>query len=145
MNKKDIEKNIHKICKSYEIENYTINPDGSIDVDGDVLPFNRNLFTIPIKFNKVSGNFDCSWNNLISLENSPIEVGGNFICDFNRLKSLVGSPIKIGGFFYCVDNPLESLDGLSIPYDRLIYYDPNLQKLIRNHRRKKNLKIINQL
>ena len=26
---------IDKICKKYGIENYTINPDGSIDVDGD--------------------------------------------------------------------------------------------------------------
>lgn len=145
MNKKDIEKTIHEICKSFEIENYTINSDGSIDVDGNLNIFNRNLTTIPIKFNKVSGSFDCSWNNLISLENSPIEVGGDFICDFNRLKSLVGSPIKIGGYLSFIGYNLESLDGLSIPYDKLMYYDPNLQELIRNHKRKKNLKIINQL
>ena len=91
------EQEIYKICKSYEIENYSINSDGSIDVDGDVRLPNKKLIKLPIKFNKVSGSFDCSWNNLISLENSPIEVGGDFICDFNRLKSLVGSPIKING------------------------------------------------
>ena len=28
---------IDEICKKYGIENYTINDDGSIDVDGDVL------------------------------------------------------------------------------------------------------------
>ncbi len=27
---------IHNICKKYDIENYSINSDGSIDVDGDV-------------------------------------------------------------------------------------------------------------
>ena len=139
------EQEIHKICKSFEIENYTINPDGSIDVDGNLTIVNRNLYTIPIKFNKVSGDFDCSWNNLISLENSPIEVGGDFICDFNRLKSLVGSPNKIGGYLSCIGYKLETLDGLSIPYDKLMYYDPNAKQLIRNHKRKKNLKIINQL
>ncbi len=80
------EQEIHKICKSYEIENYSINSDGSIDVDGDVRLPNKKLIKLPIKFNKVSGSFDCSWNNLISLENSPIEVGGDFICDLNRLK-----------------------------------------------------------
>lgn len=145
MNNIDIEKTIHEICKSFEIENYTINSDGSIDVNGGVHLFNRNLTTIPIKFNKVSGSFDCSWNNLISLENSPIEVGGDFICDFNRLKSLVGSPIKINGYLSCIGYKLETLDGLSISYDKLMYYDPNTKQLIRNHKRKKNLKIINQL
>jgi len=30
------DKEIHKICKEYGIENYTINNDGSIDVDGYV-------------------------------------------------------------------------------------------------------------
>ena len=139
------EQEIHKICKSYEIENYSINSDGSIDVDGNLNIVNRNLYTIPIKFNKVSGYFDCSWNNLISLENSPIEVGGDFICNFNRLKSLVGSPIKIGGYLYCIGYELESLDGLSISYDKLRYFNLNSFELIRNHKRKKNLKIINQL
>ena len=139
------EQEIHKICKVYNISNYTINPDGSIDVDGNLTIINRNLTTIPIKFNKVSGSFDCSWNNLISLENSPIEVGGDFICDFNRLKSLVGSPIKIGGYLYCIGYELESLDGLSISYDKLRYFNLNSVELIRNHKRKKNLKIINQL
>ncbi len=28
---------IDKICKKYSIKNYTINTDGSIDVDGDML------------------------------------------------------------------------------------------------------------
>ena len=28
--------NIDEICKKYSIENYTINPNGSIDVDGHV-------------------------------------------------------------------------------------------------------------
>ncbi len=139
------EQEIHNICKKYRIRNYTINPDGSIDVDGDVRLPNKKLIKLPIKFNKVSGSFDCSWNNLISLENSPIEVGGDFICDFNRLKSLVGSPIKINGYLSCIGYKLETLDGLSISYDKLMYYDPNTKQLIRNHKRKKNLKIINQL
>ena len=139
------EQEIHTICEKYNINNYSINPDGSIDVDGNLTIVNRNLYTIPIKFNKVSGSFDCSWNNLISLENSPIEVGGDFICNFNRLKSLVGSPNKIGGYLSYIGYDLESLDGLSISYDKLRYFNLNAFELIRNHKRKKNLKIINQL
>ena len=32
---------IHDICKRYNIKNYTINPDGSIDVNGDVDLYNK--------------------------------------------------------------------------------------------------------
>lgn len=31
------EQEIHNICKKLKIKNYTINSDGSIDVDGDVI------------------------------------------------------------------------------------------------------------
>lgn len=32
----DSKKDIHSICKKYGIKNYSINEDGSIDVDGNV-------------------------------------------------------------------------------------------------------------
>ena len=34
---------IHSWCDSYDITNYTINNDGSIDVNGDVHLFNLNI------------------------------------------------------------------------------------------------------
>ena len=40
-------KNIHKICEVYYITNYTINPDGTIDVDGDVDLSWRGLTKLP--------------------------------------------------------------------------------------------------
>jgi hypothetical protein len=61
------EQEMKKICNELKIDNYTINPDGSIDVDGGVYLDRRNLDRIPIKFNKVSGSFDCSNNNITSL------------------------------------------------------------------------------
>ena len=36
---------IHQICQQYNIENYTINPDGSIDVEGNVDLSQRILMT----------------------------------------------------------------------------------------------------
>ena len=36
------EQEIHDICKKYNIKNYTINPDGSTDVEG-FQQLNRNL------------------------------------------------------------------------------------------------------
>ena len=98
--------NIHKICKEYGIENYTINPDGSIDVDGDVNLYNEWLDELPVKFNHVSGNFYCGDNNLTTLEGSPKSVGGNFGCSWNNLTTLEGSPKSVGGDFFCRFNPI---------------------------------------
>ena len=72
------EQEIHDICKKYNIENYTINSDDSVDVDDNVDLRNLNLKKIPLKFNRVSGVFDCSWNRLSSLKGCPKEVGGVF-------------------------------------------------------------------
>ena len=38
---------IRKKCKRYRIENYTINQDASIDVDGDVKLIELNLAKLP--------------------------------------------------------------------------------------------------
>src|SRR5574343_1878259 len=79
---------IDKICKQYNISNYTINPDGSsIDVNDCVDLNQENLTKLPLKFNKVNGWFDCDDNKLTSLEGSPIEVNGDFYCNYNNLTS----------------------------------------------------------
>ena len=59
----------------------------------------------------VGESFDCSGNNLTSLENCPKTVGGNFGCGFNNLTSLEGSPSSVGGFFLCSRNKLTTLEG----------------------------------
>jgi hypothetical protein len=105
------EKEIHSICKEYGIENYTINSDGTIDVDGDVDLINRYLTKFPLKFNRVSGYFSCNRNNLTSLEGAPKSVGGDFDCDNNQLTSLEGAPQSVGGDFHCYNNKLTSLEG----------------------------------
>ena len=62
------EEEIHKICNDLKIDNYTINPDGSIDVDGDGDLSDMNLTELPIKFNRISGSFYCYSNNLKTLK-----------------------------------------------------------------------------
>jgi len=124
---------INSICEKYGIKNYTINGDMTVDVDGDVELDNISLRSIPLKFKKVTGTFDCSFNSLKTLEGSPQIVGDSFICSFNDLKSLEYSPTtvsevfdasnnmlktlkgslkKVGGDFNIRDNNLTSLDGL---------------------------------
>ena len=102
--------NINNICYEYSIENYTINNDGSIDVDEDVNLHNLGLEKLPIKFNKVNGNFYCSGNNLTSLEGSPIEVNGNFYCHGNKLESFEYAPKIIRGDFGCECNNIKSFE-----------------------------------
>ena len=102
---------IEEICRKYGIKNYTINPDGSIDVNGSVDLSYENLTELPLTFNRVNGYFDCSGNNLTSLKGSPRWVGSWFSCFNNRLTSLEFSPDYVGGDFYCRDNDLTDLVG----------------------------------
>jgi hypothetical protein len=67
-------------CKEF-LTKYTINDDGSIDVDGNVFLIGLKLRKIPVKFNKVSGSFKCCKNNLTSLENCPKHIEHDLICD----------------------------------------------------------------
>ena len=101
---------IDKICKKFGIENYTINSDGSIDVDAPVDLYELGLTKLPIKFNKVNGDFYCSYNKLTTLEGSPIEVNGYFGCHNNQLTTLKGSPKEVNGDFKCVENQLTSFE-----------------------------------
>ena len=97
---------ISLICKRYRIKNYTINPDGSIDVDGSVNLSGRVLTELPLTFNKVSGYFNCGDNNLTTLKGSPRWIGGYFYCSRNKLTSLEFSPDYVDGYFDCEYNDL---------------------------------------
>ena len=142
------EQEIHVICKKYNIQNYSINLDGSIDVDGNVVISDIVLGNVkspniiekmPLKFNMVSGDFYCNWNKLTTLENSPGYVGGNFYCIGNELKNLIGIGIVNGENILCDGNPLESFEGYNGDLSKLYFLNKN--KLIR----KTKLKLIDQL
>jgi hypothetical protein len=101
---------IDTICEKYNIKNYTINSDNSIDVDGDVNLWDKGLTSIPLNFNIVNGYFDCGNNNLTSLKGCPVRVSDGFYCDDNNLTSLQYSPQYVeSGNFSCSDNQIESL------------------------------------
>ena len=79
---------IHNWCDRYDITNYTINDDGSIDVNGNVNLFNTNISELPISFNKVSGDFSCESSRLTDLKGSPEKIGGYFHCGYNPIGSI---------------------------------------------------------
>ena len=64
-----------------------------------------------INFGKVTGYFDCSDLDLVSLKGAPTEVSGSFWCSRNQLSSLEGAPQIVGIGFYCNSNQLTSLKG----------------------------------
>ena len=137
---------IQNICEKYNIRNYIINNDMSIDVDGDVNLQRMGLKKIPLNINKVTGSFyadNCDFN---SLKGSPKYVGHDFMCDGNNLKTLADGPLYVGNDYYCEGNLLKELksdlkigkdfyfeanrirDFKSLPKDskaEFIYYDDN--------------------
>jgi hypothetical protein len=116
---------IIRLCNIYNIRNYTINDDFSINVDGNVDLSNFKLDKIPLKFRKVSGNFNCSFNELSSLDGCPVSVGGYFYCISNKLNSLEFGPIEVGDNFICYNNKITSLEYLPKYIGRDIYCDSN--------------------
>jgi len=83
---------VHMICQKYDIKNYTINEDGSIDVDGSVYLFQRGLTELPVQFRIVTGDFHCAFNKLTTLQGAPQTVGEGFYCNGNPLTSMSGAP-----------------------------------------------------
>lgn len=106
---------INCIIEKYRIKldtkNITITEQGLIDIAGDVSITNSKLKKLPLSFGRVTGNFHCSSNQLISLKGCPVFVGGSFNCFGNQLNSLKYSPKEVGGDFSCHQNLLTSLKG----------------------------------
>jgi hypothetical protein len=103
---------IDKICKENSIRNYTVQDDGTVDVDGLVsIMFDRRMSKLPIRFGTVTGNFHCNNNGLTTLEGAPHTVGRGFECQNNFLTNLEHSPQIVGSWFQCQQNDLTSLVG----------------------------------
>lgn len=95
MNRKEIEEWLIK----YEIPNYTIHDNLMVDVHQSVWLHKKNLAFLPFEFGIVQGNFNCSGNDLTSLEHCPKEVQSDFYCEANKLTSLEHCPKVICGHF----------------------------------------------
>ena len=107
------DKEIGKICERFNITNYSINNDKSIDVDDDVdfmdLYSDSYLEEFPINFNVINGEFNCFANKLNSLKGAPTEIHGDFDAGINNLNSLEYFPKYIKGNIFLRSNNLESL------------------------------------
>lgn len=95
---------------TYNIINYSIEDDLTVNVDGTVKIGTKNLTEIPIQFGIVNGDFCCHGNDLTSLKGCPTKVGGYFNCSGNNLKSLEFCPLEVGNSFFANANQIESLE-----------------------------------
>lgn len=116
---------IKSVCDKLDIQNYTINDDGTVDVNGDLrLYLNQDKVKVDelvktlINFNKVNGDVDISirWskNGRAGTNQMPFtfnEVTGTFLLARSKLETLKGCPKKVGGDFNVANNILHSLDG----------------------------------
>jgi hypothetical protein len=96
---------IKELCDKYMIIDYTINPDLSINVKGNVHLEKYGLTKIPLKFGQVNGHFYCSYNQLTDMVGAPHTIIG--CCDFfcNKLTTTLGCPKIIHSDFDLGKNP----------------------------------------
>ena len=80
-------------------------------IDGRIQLFDADNNRLSGKGTKWEGIFDCSHNNLTTLNGAPEVVGYGFNCAHNNLTTLKGAPEVVGDSFYCADNNLTTLDG----------------------------------
>lgn len=105
---------VEKACKELKLENYTINADLTVDVDGNAKLSKSNFPKLPIKFNKVSGRFSIPYSlQLTSLEGTPKYVGESFTCyNCENLISLEHCPSYIGEDLNIQNCPIKSLHNI---------------------------------
>ena len=82
---------------------WKVDPDtGLIDIRGNFDCRWKNLNDFKgLRFGKVYESFNCSNNNLKTLDGSPREVGRDFTCINNPLISLEGAPLEVEWYFVC--------------------------------------------
>lgn len=108
---------IESKCNFYNIEDYSINNDLTIDVGMNnnfgVHIQNNNLEELPLNFRDVHGDFNCSINKLKDLKGCPLNVFGNFRAIDNSIDTLKYFPKYIEINANLTGNSLTSLEGIS--------------------------------
>ncbi len=102
---------LNEQLNEYDIKDFIINENGSIDVNQNVYLNYKFLNKIPFKFNKISGRFNIADNKITSLENCPKYISEYFTCTDNLIKTLEGGPEYVGTNYYCNNNKLITLKG----------------------------------
>ncbi len=130
---------IEKILDVFNIVNYTINYDETIDVYGSVDLSFKNIHRLEIQFNRVIGNFSISGNPLTTMKGLPKYIEGTLHCNMTSLKTLKYFPEYVGDFSFLTYCDLESLDGYTGSFDKLVC--DNKARLVRKYKLNNVLKL----
>lgn len=98
---------------------YTINQDGTVDIDGDcfINPCWHICKTIPVRLGHVKGSCYYDGDSMVEdLSGSPRRIDGDFRCKNIGLKTLNGAPDYVGCRFEIVGKEITSLAGLTGRY-----------------------------
>lgn len=95
--------------KRQHVTGYAIKNSNEVDVERNVDLSYYELRHFPIKFRKITGDFECSNNLLVSLQGAPDEVTNDFECYYNQLSSYEFLPKKIGRNLYLGNDRVTSL------------------------------------
>ena len=96
----------------WDFPNYTVNPDGSLNLVGNISISEP----IPFIINKIKGNVTYIYEKGLykpneSLKGAPKDIDGNFTCQFYGVRSLKQGPVKITGDFSVWGNRFSDLQG----------------------------------
>lgn len=105
-----------KILKKLDLDitGMSINSDGNVDVNGDVILRSVNLgnqYELPFKFGTVNGNFVASLTQLKTFKNCPDHVTGDFKFEMCLPDSLIGCTKRVDGSFGIWGVEIKSLEG----------------------------------
>lgn len=115
---------IEKFLERFDVYEYSLNPDGTVDVEGDLFldsdsKYFSKLKKLPIKFGNIGGFFDatCAYA-LTSLEGFPKFVGDSFIFKtFDNggkgIRSMVGGPTHVNGDYVVNNSYLTTMEGIA--------------------------------
>ena len=100
--------------EKYNIKNYKINKDNTIDaIDVYLRRYPESELPSYIQFRNIVGSFSIYGSKLNTLKGCPKEVGVDFnCCDCKLLQTLKYAPEKVGRGFYCAGcDSLKTLEG----------------------------------
>jgi hypothetical protein len=120
---------IQSWLEEMKIENYTINDDLTVDVNGDVFLGRKKLNSIPIQFGTINGSMSIWDNHLVSLKGCPSKITESFDCSHNKLKSFEYCPIEIGAYFVFYANQISTFDFFPNSVGSLVIYENDIKNI----------------